>query len=71
MKQRIRQFLLWLEWLLRGSPYKTVKGGWCGCCGKWIKDAEFKFRDYYPVDNFWDLNTVCPNGCSRNKKKHS
>lgn len=56
---------IWLttKWILRGKPTKKVYGGWCGCCGKWIPNAEFEFRDYHEVDRFWDLNTICSDKC--------
>ena len=59
MKFKLLCLAEYVLWLLRGKPVKMVKGGWCGCCGKWVEDAEFKFRDYYKIDNFWDLNTIC------------
>jgi hypothetical protein len=53
-----------LKWILRGKPMKKVIGGWCGCCGKWLSEAEFTFPDYHNVDTFWDLNSVCPGKCT-------
>lgn len=48
-----------INWVLRGRPVKKVVGGWCGCCGVWVADAEFTFRDYWVVDNLFNLNTIC------------
>ena len=42
-------------WFFRGRPVKKVIGGWCGCCGRWVEEAEFTFRDYWTVDNLYDL----------------
>ena len=57
-----------IKWILRGKPTKKVIGGWCGCCGAWLETAEFTFPDYW-FDNFFDLNTICPKGCSRTEKQ--
>jgi hypothetical protein len=58
-----------LFWILRGKPTKTVTGGWCGCCGKWIFDAKFIFPDYHMIDNFYDLNSICPK-CGEQQHSH-
>ena len=51
-----------IKWFFRGRPVKKIKGGWCGLCGAWVETAEFTFPDYWKVDTFFDLNTICPNG---------
>lgn len=52
-----------IKWFLRGRPFKKITGGWCGLCGDWLPKAEFSFPDYHIVDNLYDLNTICPEGC--------
>ncbi len=49
----------YIKWRFRGSPMKIVTGGWCGCCGKWVENTRFSFRDYVVVDNLYDRNTIC------------
>jgi len=57
-----KRFWTYIKWFLRGKPMKEVKGGWCGCCGKWVEDVEFKFPDYYRVSDSLaggDRITIC------------
>ena len=56
-----------IKWFLRGKPVKKVLGGWCGLCGDWLPNEEFTFPDYWVVDNLFDLNSICPNGCKPHK----
>lgn len=57
-----------IKWIFRGKPTKKIIGGWCGLCGAWLPEAEFVFPDYWQIDNFYDLNTICPDGCKQVKK---
>jgi len=59
MKRMVKEIIRKARWLLNGKKMKTVTGGWCGCCGRWVADAKFSFRDYEIVDTLFSLNTIC------------
>jgi len=67
MLKKLKNIMVLIKWIFRGIPVKKVVGGWCGCCGSWIENAEFIFRDYHKVDNLFDLNSICSD-CGKHAK---